>query len=114
MDAFDWERRRAALLGGAAVTLAGAWSAYDIAILDLADGVATNLFLVGGGLGIAIFVGWVMEDPGGEAAIGSERSRIHDVWRFLLRFVVPLVLIFILYHSLPETWAKISSILGLG
>lgn len=113
MDAFDWERRRAALLGGAAVTLAGVWSAYDIAILDLADSVATNLFLVGGGLGIAIFVGWVMEDPVGEAAAGARRSVVHDIWRLLLRFVVPLALIFILYHSLPETFAKVSAVFGL-
>lgn len=113
MDAFDWERRRAALLGGAAVTLAGVWSAYDIAILDLADSVATNLFLVGGGLGIAIFVGWVMEDPVGEAAAGAGRSVVHDIWRLLLRFVVPLALIFILYHSLPETFAKVSAVFGL-
>ena len=113
MDAFDWERRRAALLGGAAVTLAGVWSAYDIAILDLADSVATNLFLVGGGLGIAIFVGWVMEDPVGEAAAGAGRSVVHDIWRLLLRFVVPLALIFILYHSLPETFAKVFAAFGL-
>jgi NSS family neurotransmitter:Na+ symporter len=95
------------------VTLAGVWSAYDIAILDLADSVATNLFLVGGGLGIAIFVGWVMEDPVGEAAAGAGRSVVHDIWRLLLRFVVPLALIFILYHSLPETFAKVSAVFGL-
>jgi len=112
MDAFDWERRRAALIGGVAVTLVGTASAYNIAILDLADSVATNLFLVGGGLGIAIFVGWIMNDPATEAAVGGERSAIHDGWRLLLRFVVPLALLFILYHSLPETWEKVKSVLG--
>ncbi|MGB0620754.1 MAG: sodium-dependent transporter [Myxococcota bacterium] len=112
MDAFDWERPRAALVGGAAVTLCGVWSAYDIAILDLADSVATNLFLVGGGLAIAIFVGWVMDDPAAVASEGAERTFVHETWRVLLRFVVPVALVFILWHSLPETWAKITGVLG--
>ena len=112
MDAFGWERRRAAMIGGAAVTLLGVWSAYDIAILDLADSLATNLFLVGGGLGIAIFVGWVMEDPVGEASQGASRTTFHGGWRLLLRFVVPVVLVFILANSLPETWEKVKGVLG--
>ena len=112
MDAFGWERRRAAMIGGAAVTLLGVWSAYDIAILDLADSLATNLFLVGGGLGIAIFVGWVMEDPVGEASQGASRTIFHDGWRLLLRFVVPVALVFVLANSLPETWEKVKGVLG--
>ena len=112
MDAFGWTRRRAALIGGTAVTLCGVWSAYDIAILDLADSVATNLFLVGGGLAIAIFVGWVMDDPIGVASEGAEPSFAHEAWRGLLRFVVPAALIFILWNSLPETFAKIAGVLG--
>ncbi len=114
MDAFGWERRKAALLGGIGVTLAGAWSAFRIDILDLADSVATNLFLVGGGLGIAIFTGWVMADPIGEASAGSHPSTVHAIWRFLLRFVVPVALVFILWNSLPETWAKVLDVLDLG
>ena len=106
IDSLGWARRRAALWGGAAATVVGAFSAYDIAILDFADSLATNLFLVGGGLGIALFVGWVMEDPVAEASAGGGRTALFDVWRALLRYGVPAVLIFVLYHSLPETWAK--------
>lgn len=113
MDAFGWPRRRATLLGGVAVTLAGVWSAFRIDILDLADSVATNLFLVGGGLGIAIFTGWVMKDPVAEASAGDEATAVYRIWRGLLRYVVPVALVFILWHSLPETWAKVESVLGL-
>ena len=98
-------------VGGLAVTLCGVWSAYDIAILDLADSVATNLFLVGGGLAIALFVGWGMDDPIAVASEGAEPSLVHDVWRILLRFVVPVALVFILWNSLPETWAKVVGVL---
>jgi NSS family neurotransmitter:Na+ symporter len=114
IDAFGWQRRPATLIGGVAVTLTGVWSAYDIAVLDLADTVATNLFLVGGGLAIAIFVGWVMEDPIGEASVGAQRSWVHGLWRVLLRFVVPIALALVLMSSLPETWAKIASFMGGG
>ena len=112
MDAFGVERRRAALFGGVAVTALGIFSAYDIAILDLADSVATNLFLVGGGLGIALFVGWAMQDPIGAAAEGDTPGPLHTIWLGLLRYVVPVALLFILSQSLPETWRKIEGVLA--
>lgn len=112
IDAFGWERRRAAITAGGAVTLAGVWSAFDLAILDFADSLAINLFLVGGGLGLAIFVGWVMRDAIGEASAGAERSPIHAVWHGLLRTVVPVALLFVLWHSLPETWDKLQGLLA--
>lgn len=114
MDAFGWERRKSALLGGGAVTFMGIASAYDIDVLGAADTIATNLFLVGGGLGISIFVGWVMKDPIAEASGGGASSPALGVWRVLLRFVVPLALIGILAQSLPGTWATITGLFGLG
>ncbi len=113
MDAFGWERRKSALLGGGAVTFMGIASAYDIDVLGAADTIATNLFLVGGGLGISIFVGWVMKDPIAEASGGGASSPALGVWRVLLRFVVPLALIGILAQSLPGTWATITGLFGL-
>ena len=96
------------------MTALGAWSAFDIEILDLADSIAINLFLVGGGLGIAIFVGWIMQDPIGEASSGGKPSIVYGIWRGLLRFVVPAALLFILWHALPETWQKIQALVGRG
>ncbi|HKK53102.1 MAG TPA: hypothetical protein VKA74_16010, partial [Myxococcota bacterium] len=107
MDALGWARRRTAWVAGLTVTAAGAWSAFDIGILDLADSIAINLFLLGGGLGLSVFVGWVMADPIEEASSRGRDDFWLHAWRALLRFVVPLVLLFILYHSLPETWAKL-------
>lgn len=112
MDRFAWERREATLIAGGAVTLLGVWSAFDIGVLDLADSIAINLFLLAGGLGISIFVGWVMEDPVGAAAVGSRRSLWLEGWRLLLRFVVPVALVFLLWSSLPETWRKLTALLG--
>jgi len=114
MDAFQWQRRRAAVTAGVLVTALGAWSAFDLAILDLADSIAINLFLIGGGLGIAVFVGWIMQDPIAEASSGATNSIVYEIWRGLLRFVVPVVLLFVLWHALPETWEKFKAVVGLG
>lgn len=114
MDALDWARPKATLVGGIAVTLAGVWSAFRIEILDLADSVATNVFLIGGGLGIAVFTGWVMEDPVAEVSGSSDRSIAYSIWRVLLRFVVPIALVLILWSSLPETWQKFKGVVGWG
>jgi len=107
MDAFDWERKRAARLAGIAVTVVGAWSAFDLAILDLADSIAINLFLLGGGLALAVFVGWVMAEPIQEASSHGRDDFWLQGWRVLLRYVVPAILLFVLWHSLPETWTKL-------
>lgn len=112
MDALDWPRRRVAWVAGLAVSVAGAWSAFDLAVLDLADSIAINVFLLGGGLGLALFVGWVMENPIAEASsTGRDDFWLH-AWRALLRYVVPLFLLFILFSSLPETWAKLVALIS--
>jgi SNF family Na+-dependent transporter len=73
------------------------------------DRVANNLFLVGGGLGLAIFVGWLMKDPIAEARTGGRQGWLTG-WLFLLRFVVPAVLLWVLWNSVPAT---LDSIAGL-
>ena len=110
MDTLGWERQRAALLSGGAIALLGVSSAFDIAVLDVMDQVANNLFLVGGGLGLAIFVGWIMEDPIGEAKVGALVGWL-PLWRLLLRFAVPVVLFWVLWTSVPSTLRAIGALL---
>ena len=90
----------------------GCGPAFDLAILDLADSIAINIFLLGGGLAISIFVGWVVKDPIGIAAEGSRRGPAFEGWLFVLRYLVPPALIFILWISLPETWAKLQELIS--
>ena len=61
--------------------------------------------LLGGGLALSLFVGFAMRDPGAEIAPGAAAARWWPWWRGLLRFAVPLFLIFVLCFALPETWA---------
>jgi len=107
IDGLGWERPRAVLVMGAATTAVGAFSAFDLAVLDVMDQVATNLLLLSGGLLLAIFVGWVMKDPIGEARPGAMGFRGFEGWRLLLRFAVPLILGLVLYQAVPKTVAAV-------
>ena len=53
---------------------------------------------------LAIFVGWRMEDPISAVAEGAKSKRWLPVWRGLLRFVVPVILVLVLAGSLEATW----------
>ncbi len=103
VDGLGWVRSRAAIGMGILVILLGGAAAWNINILDLMDQVANNLFLLAGGLALAIFTGWVMNDPICEAAGGGTASWGFRIWYFLLRWVVPPVLFFVLWHALPST-----------
>jgi SNF family Na+-dependent transporter len=71
-------------------------------VLGLMDQLAGNVLLVGGGLALSIFVGWLVPDPRAEIEAGAGPIRWFFPWRFLLRFVVPPVLAVVLFHSLSE------------
>jgi NSS family neurotransmitter:Na+ symporter len=114
VDGLGWARSKATLVMGSAIAGVGAFAAWDIGVLDVMDQVANNLFLVGGGLALSIFIGWVMEDPMGEVAVGTHGIRWFFLWRWLLRWVVPPLLLFILYHSVPQTFANIGKLVGSG
>jgi NSS family neurotransmitter:Na+ symporter len=110
IDGLGWSRRRAALISGAAITLIGAPAAWSLDILDVMDQVANNIFLLGGGLALSIFVGFVMKDPIGEAKVGAEDVKWFSVWRTLLRFVVPFMLLFVLYDAVPKTLKAVAGL----
>jgi NSS family neurotransmitter:Na+ symporter len=112
IDGLGWSRRRAALLAGVAITLLGAPSAASTDVLGVVDQIANNLFLLGGGLALSLFVGWVMLDPVAEVRKGAEGVRWFFLWRTLLRFAVPAFLAFVLWSAVPETFRAIGGLFG--
>jgi len=110
MDGLGWSRHKAAWLAGGAITLLGAPSAWSTDVLGVIDQVANNLFLLGGGLALSLFVGWVMHDPIAEAADGTEGIRWFPIWRWLLRVVVPVFLVLVLWYAIPETWDAVAGL----
>jgi NSS family neurotransmitter:Na+ symporter len=108
MDGLGWTRRRAAIWLGLAITLVGIPSAWSTDILGAVDQVANNILLLGGGLALALFVGWRMSSPVEEAGAGAEGVRWFFLWRTLLRYAVPAFLLFVLvYDAIPSTWDTI-------
>ncbi len=102
MDTLGWARLRSTLVFGVVIALLGIPAALNINILDWMDKLAGQLFLVAGGLLLAIFVGWVMKDPFSEVRKGAERVAWLPLWRFLLRYPIPLVLAVVLYVSVRK------------
>jgi neurotransmitter:Na+ symporter, NSS family len=112
MDGLGWSRARATLLAGAAAALVGVPSAWSTDFLGVMDKIANNVLLLGGGLALAIFTGWVMKSPEAEAARGADGVRWFFLWRQLLRFVVPLVLVYVLWDAVPATWSAVAGLVS--
>jgi NSS family neurotransmitter:Na+ symporter len=112
IDSLQWSRRKAAIVLGSAIAVCGLPAAIDINILSAMDEVANNVFLLGGGLALAVFVGWVMPDPIGEVQTGAPGIRWFFLWRTLLRFVVPAVLLYILVDAIPRTFTTLAALFG--
>jgi NSS family neurotransmitter:Na+ symporter len=100
IDGLGWRRSPAALGLGALTFALGVPAALDINVLDWMDKLAGSVFLVFGGLMLALFVGWRMEDPLGEVQRGATGVRWFWLWVWLLRIPVPVVLALVLYRSL--------------
>jgi NSS family neurotransmitter:Na+ symporter len=114
MDGLGWSRRRAAWTLGIAIAALGVPSAWSTEVLGVMDQVANNLFLLGGGLALAVFVGWVMPDPVAEVRAGAEGVRWFFLWRTFLRFAVPLVLGFVLVRAVPDTVGAVAGLFSSG
>ncbi len=107
IDSLGWPRKRAALAAGGLIAALGIPAALDTDVLGLMDQIAGNVFLVLGGLFLAIFVGWVMDDPIAQVSEGAASVRWFKLWRALLRYVVPVLLAFVLVGSLQATFEAV-------
>jgi NSS family neurotransmitter:Na+ symporter len=110
IDGLGWTRKRAAWVMGCLITALGIPAAWSLDVLGVMDQVANNFFLLGGGLALAIFVGWVMQDPISEVSVGTSGRRWFFLWRALLRFAVPALLLFVLLDAVPRTLESVADL----
>jgi NSS family neurotransmitter:Na+ symporter len=117
IDSFGLTRRRAALTAGvgifllglpAALSLGASPSLSSFTIPFFPDGTAgffgiydyavSNWFLPVGGLLIAIFTGWLIPDriARPELELGHGRFRLYGAWRFLLRWLAPIAILWVI------------------
>jgi neurotransmitter:Na+ symporter, NSS family len=103
IDEWRLPRKAAAIGAGILIAIVGLWPAVNLDALGAMDEVAANVFLPLGAFFMAILVGWQLKDPIGEVAKNvSPGVRPWLVaWVWLLRVVVPILLILVLYDKVP-------------
>jgi len=113
IDELGWSRKRADYTLGAVIFVCGIPSALsfnllsgftvmgDRNIFDLLDGLATNVLLPLGGLGIAVFAGWVLTHGEKETEIKHVENAFHfyDIWHVLIKYVTPVALAIVLLYT---------------
>mgnify|MGYP001549649372 FL=1 len=106
------KRKSAALLTGAVAWILGLFAALSMNVLagyhplsgiplfsdntffDLSDFLVINLMMPMGGILIAVFAGWMVKRKfSSEELYGDQPTFWYGVWRFLLRYVAPVVLV---------------------
>jgi neurotransmitter:Na+ symporter, NSS family len=118
IDEFGVARRNAAVGMGLLIALAGLASAFSVDILGLVDQVAGDLFLVIGALFISLFVGWFIRGESAEElarGAGPGFRRVIPAVAFLVRWVLPPVIAFVLWFAVQEAWTEVRTfVAGFG
>ena len=111
MDEFNLSRKAAAIIAGVGAALVGLFPALSQDTLGILDKVVGELLVVGGVLGMAVFVGWGMDRPESELLEGTSPlfRRVVPVAMFLLRYVIPPFIAVVLWFSLKDTLALVLS-----
>jgi NSS family neurotransmitter:Na+ symporter len=113
IDSWGWERRKAALVFGSVILIAGVPSAMNLNFLDVIDKLVGTVLLMLGGLMTSILVGYrILPQADAELAQGFENPGGRKAWAFLVRYVVPPVLLVVLIFSVPKLFTAIGALLG--
>ena len=114
MDELGVRRRAATLAAGILAALVGVAPAVSQDALGVLDQLAGELLVILGALGICVLVGWRMSRPVDELRAGATAlfGRAAPGAVLLLRWVVPLVLLVILWLSLRRFADLIAGYLG--
>lgn len=102
VDTWNWPRHRTAVIAGVAIALFGIPGALSTDWLALVDKIVGEVFLIVGGLLTALLTGWIWSRASEELALGFRFPRLIVGWLWLLRVVIPIVLIGVLYLTLRQ------------
>ena len=113
MDELDWGRKKVAIITGITIFILGLPSSlsmgvlkdfliWDLPFLDFMDFLSANLLLPLTGLLTVIFVGWVWKPEGTLKEIRREgvNFRLWKPWAVIIKYVLPVVLSYVLITGL--------------
>jgi NSS family neurotransmitter:Na+ symporter len=114
IDEFRVPRKPAAVSAGIVITLLGLLNASSLGLLGVFDKIAGELFLVLGAFGLSVLVGWRMEDPEHELRLGASPwfAGVVPGVKFTLRYIVPPVILFVLWFTFQDAAAAVRAFLG--
>jgi len=78
------------------------WQLFGLPLNELADYFSNQVLLPLGGLLIALFVGWFVSRESSRNELGLKSETIYGLWRFLLRWPVPVAVSIILVMGFSE------------
>ena len=78
------------------------WSLFDKTFGDLMEAFSSRILLPLGGLFIAIFGGWFVSKQSSSEELAIGNPLLFSIWRFFLRFVVPVAVLVILLTGITE------------
>ena len=116
IDQRGWQRHRAAVTAGLAIAILGLPAALSGGTLvfgsgmeallgknwfDSLDYLVTNWMLPLGGLGMALFTAWRMDQRLRQEAFlsGSRLRTFYRGWLFLLKYPVPVAILLVFFHA---------------
>lgn len=107
-DKFDWPRGKVVtvvcllgFLGSLVFTTRG-----GLYLLDIADHFITNYGLVTGGLLECLIIGWILKASVLREHVSRLGTAVPPLWDILVKFITPLILIYLLYLSLAGDLAE--------
>lgn len=111
IENFDLTRRQAALWIGLATWILGFGTAFsfniwaDVTVWGMTffnhvDFLTSNLMLPIGGVGIAIFAGWLMTKEMSHTELAMKNEAMYSIWQVLIRFIAPIAVSIVLLHAI--------------
>lgn len=98
-------REKACIRSGLVAWLLGLGTVFSfniwkgVKIFEGLDYLTANLLLPAGGVGIAVFAGWIMKPQHSEQELNMPDTQSYQVWRFLIRYVAPSAVFLVLLHE---------------
>lgn len=111
IETVEWPRKKAVSVAGFVIWLLSIGSVvsfnigshpvfFSMTFFDFLDTITSSIMLPLGGLGVAIFTGWVMYKQDTSEELQLERSQLpYKLWRWAVRVIAPIAIIAILLKS---------------